>query len=78
MFEDGYPKLADFGIVKKYKQNQLYYDQKGTVIYFSPEMAMKKGYSKAHDLWSLGVLIYEMLFRTLPFDIDIIESNRFE
>ena len=74
IFQDGYPKLADFGIVYRTKDNELCYGQRGTIIYFSPEMAMNKGYNKGHDLWTLGILIYELMFGEIPFETNIIDS----
>ena len=77
IFEDGYPKLADFGIAKKSKHNELSYDIKGTIIYFSPEMAARKGYDRGVDFWALGILAYEMLVNEPPFSAAEINSKAF-
>merc|ERR1712110_864028 len=39
----------------------------GTVEYMAPEIVSKEGHGLAADYWSMGVLIYEMLFGKLPF-----------
>ena len=39
----------------------------GTPEYVAPEILMRKGHGKCVDWYSLGVLIYEMLFGTPPF-----------
>ena len=51
---------------------------KGTVLYFAPEMIKKKGYDRAVDLWSLGVLAYEFMLRDPPFTSNVIKSPIFE
>ena len=39
----------------------------GSPYYLAPEIITGKGYTFHSDLWSLGVLIYEMLYRIMPF-----------
>ena len=40
---------------------------KGTPEYLAPEIILNKGYSKLIDIWSLGILCYEMLAGHAPF-----------
>lgn len=58
IYGDGYPKLTDFGVCVKKKDKKLCYDIKGTLLYISPEMQLRRGYDRSHDLWSLGILAY--------------------
>ena len=62
----GYPKLCDFGLAKKVSDKT--YTICGTFGYLSPDLFLKKGYTKACDLWSLGVCIYELIAGIKPFD----------
>lgn len=39
----------------------------GTLDYLSPEMANQEVYDEKVDLWSIGVLTYELIFGTSPF-----------
>ena len=41
----------------------------GTPLYFSPEILRQRGYDAKVDVWSLGVLVYELLNGTVPFEI---------
>jgi len=49
----------------------------GTPLYMSPEMLSELPYSKSTDMWSLGVLLYELLTFSMPFEsIDKIINSK--
>ena len=60
-------RLIDFGFAKKFREGQLT-SQVGTPWYVAPEILDKgKPYTQACDNWSLGVMLYIMLFAEPPF-----------
>ena len=65
--EDGYLKLADFGMAKMLKDQEKAFSLCGTPEYFPPEIITREGHNKAADWWSYGILLYEMLFGMPPF-----------
>ncbi len=70
--EDGIAKVTDFGIAKAVSNSTItaFGTTIGSVHYFSPEHA-RGGYTDAKsDLYSLGVVMYEMLTGRVPFDAD--------
>ena len=70
--EDGVAKVTDFGIAKAVSNSTItaFGTTLGSVHYFSPEHA-RGGYTDAKsDLYSLGVVMYEMLTGKVPFDAD--------
>ena len=66
MFENNIVKLCDFGWCVKLngKQRGTFC---GTTEYMSPELVNRSGYGKEIDVWSLGVLLYEMIHGYSPF-----------
>lgn len=70
--EDGVAKVTDFGIAKAVSNSTItaFGTTLGSVHYFSPEHA-RGGYTDAKsDLYSLGVVMYEMVTGKVPFDAD--------
>ena len=70
--EDGVAKVTDFGIAKAVSNSTItaFGTTIGSVHYFSPEHA-RGGYTDAKsDIYSLGVVMYEMLTGKVPFDAD--------
>ena len=69
---DGRVKVTDFGIARAAATSSL--TQTGTVIgsvhYFSPEQARGESVGTASDIYSLGVVCYEMVTGTVPFSGD--------
>ena len=69
---EGNIKIIDFGLSTILHKNQLAQTYVGTCEYQAPEIVQRLVYEKSVDWWSLGIIIYEMLFSTTPFfDINI-------
>src|SRR3954467_13359909 len=75
--EEDYVKVLDFGIAKKdekHSKHEQKLTQQGTVLgtppYMSPEQFKGNELDARSDIYSLGVMTYEMLTGRLPFDAD--------
>ncbi len=65
-------KIADFGIAKVVTSDTLVGEHKeavmGSIHYFSPEQARGVGVGERSDIYSLGIVLYEMVTGKVPFD----------
>ncbi len=70
--KDGVVKIVDFGLAKLSGRSMLTRTGStlGTAAYMSPEQARGEAADHRTDIWSLGVLIYEMVTGKLPFKGD--------
>lgn len=61
-------KIADFGFSKRLKKlNEINTTICGTPLYMAPQVVQKKEYSYKADIWSLGVILFELLNGKTPF-----------
>ena len=67
---DGHVKITDFGIAVALSQNSITQTNSllGSVQYISPEQARGNIVTKQSDIYSLGIVLYELLAGTVPFD----------
>jgi len=74
--KDGFLKIVDFGVAKLADATRVTKTAYtvGTVAYMSPQQATGNEVDNRADIWSLGVLLYEMLVGSRPFEGDIYEA----
>lgn len=73
--KEGYLKVIDFGLA--HREGEVADSSLGSVDYMAPEILMNpEPYSSSIDLWSVGVILYEMLFGGPPFSDEKRERNR--
>jgi len=72
--KDDVVKLSDFGIARAVSQQTMTVTQPGMVMgsvyYFSPEQAQGHELTQASDLYSVGVMLFQMVTGRLPYDGD--------
>ena len=67
--DDGVVKIVDFGIARIASQEKLISPDRttGTIAYMSPEQISNSNIDNRTDIWSLGVIFYEILTNQMPF-----------
>lgn len=70
---NGNIKLADFGMSKT--GVEVMSTRCGSPAFAAPEMVLGKNYDKSADIWSLGVVLYAMLYCKLPFHDETIDGT---
>ena len=69
LFHNGVVKLADFGFCKELlKENDMTQTMVGSPIYMAPEVLKGMIYDIRADIWSLGVILFEMLYGLCPYE----------
>ncbi|XP_016304989.1 ribosomal protein S6 kinase alpha-2-like [Sinocyclocheilus anshuiensis] len=66
--EEGHIKITDFGLSKEaIDHDKRAYSFCGTIEYMAPEVVNRRGHTQSADWWSFGILMFEMLTGSLPF-----------
>jgi serine/threonine protein kinase len=68
LLHDRVCKIADLGFAKKIHAQELTATILGTAITMAPEILECKSYGMKADIWSLGVVFYQMLTGKYPYD----------
>ena len=69
LIHNGVCKLGDFGFCKKLKsKDDLTKSMIGSPLYMAPEILKGEAYGLQSDIWSIAVLIYEVLYQKCPYE----------
>jgi serine/threonine-protein kinase ULK/ATG1 len=67
-FKSGHLKLADFGFCKKLRSSDDFtHTSLGSPLYMAPEIMNGDVYGSKADVWSCGIVLFEMLFGYCPY-----------
>jgi serine/threonine protein kinase len=69
----GFIVVVDFGFAKIIGKNMKSFTLCGSAEYLAPEVVTRRGHGQSVDFWSLGIIVYEMMFGVTPF---VAGSNR--
>ncbi|EAR96249.2 Serine/Threonine kinase domain protein (macronuclear) [Tetrahymena thermophila SB210] len=67
LMKNNVAKISDFGLAKQLSFNQLTKSRCWTLPYAAPEILQGLSYNYKVDIWSLGVILFRMLFNSFPF-----------
>ena len=68
-------KIIDFGLAKILGRKENVIEECGSMGFCAPEIILGRSYNQKVDIWSLGVIIYYMCSRELPFSIKNAKSE---
>ena len=68
MSHNGVYKIVDLGFAKMIPNEEMYGTVLGTIITMAPEVMKKEKYGLKADIWSIGVIFYEMIYGRLPYE----------
>jgi serine/threonine protein kinase len=76
-------KLADFGFAREFKETLISETICGSPLYMAPEILNHENYNIKSDLWSLGIILYQMIMKDYPYKaknvkelINLINNNK--
>ncbi|CAD8198865.1 unnamed protein product [Paramecium pentaurelia] len=75
-------KIADFGFAKRFQhlEGDLMNSMAGTPLYMSPQVLLRKQYTSKCDVWSVGLIYYELIEGRTPWNVmdilDLINKQR--
>ena len=71
-------KVSDFGFVTKadIKGSKKLSDCCGTPLYMAPQLLSEKPYTSKSDIWSIGIILYEMIFGYSPWPCRTLETYK--
>lgn len=78
LLQNGICKIADLGFAKQVKEESMTTTVLGTGLTMAPEVHQEKAYGRKADIWSVGVVFYQLIYGEYPFkghsDHDILLS----
>lgn len=68
LLHDGVCKIADLGFAKQIGANQMTRTMLGTTLTMAPEILEGNPYGIEADIWSIGIVYYQMVFGKYPYE----------
>jgi serine/threonine-protein kinase ULK/ATG1 len=69
LIHNNHIKISDFGFAKSFESHELITTFCGSPLYMAPEIIKDREYDSKSDIWSLGVIFYELLTKRHPYYI---------
>jgi serine/threonine protein kinase len=74
LLKENVVKLCDFGLARKLNSDNLMETICGSPLYMAPELLINKKYDSHADLWSFGIIMYQMLVGKNPIAADSVSK----
>ena len=72
--KDNILKICDFGFAREFKEENMSSTFCGSPLYMAPEIIDRNEYNIKSDIWSVGIILYEMCMKFHPFKSDNIKE----